>query len=250
MDVTESHIDRWLERGSKFFKTVARNPVVRAALLARGLTDDELQRGWSLYSDLHGFGSPVAARPATNETVAAQAINEIDAWDAPTFNATEAVLGSRAPDVARYLFDNLEAAVGVAAVAGAERFLDRIAALREGTAKGVSSESAKAALDLLAARQIIDPKREEELRALIDKARRGAQPDEAIPAPEMDPARRQVAEAFIGWLNEWREIGRLAVHRRDYRISLGLAQRRQADDAAQEDPPAEPPPRVAVAATR
>jgi hypothetical protein len=126
-----------------------------------------------------------------------------------------------------------------------ERNAFSIASLREGTAKGVSSESAKAALDLLAARQIIDPKRETELRTLIDTARRGVQPDEANPAPEMDPARRQVAEAFIGWLNEWREIARLAVHRRDYRISLGLAQRRQADGAAPEEPPVEPPPRVA-----
>ena len=62
MELGEDDIDRWLERGGKFFKTVARNPVVRAALLARGLSDDELLAGWRLYTDLHGFGSEAAAR--------------------------------------------------------------------------------------------------------------------------------------------------------------------------------------------
>jgi hypothetical protein len=64
MEFTEQEIDQWPERGGKFFKTLARNPVVRAALLARGLTDQELQRGWSLYSDLNGFGTDAEARPA------------------------------------------------------------------------------------------------------------------------------------------------------------------------------------------
>lgn len=56
MEISEAIIDRWLERGSKFFKTTARNPVVRDALRARGLSDEELTRGWQLYTELHGFG--------------------------------------------------------------------------------------------------------------------------------------------------------------------------------------------------
>ena len=50
-ELTEQVIDRWLERGTKFFKTVSRNPVVRSALLARGLSDEELAIGWKLYSE-------------------------------------------------------------------------------------------------------------------------------------------------------------------------------------------------------
>jgi hypothetical protein len=126
MEMTEVQIDRWLERGTKFFKTVPRNPVVRGALLSRGLTDEELAQGWQYYSELHGFGAKTEARAATKETAAAQAINEVDAWDAPTYSATHAVLDVRYPDIAGFLFDNLEATVGVAAVVGAERFLNRI----------------------------------------------------------------------------------------------------------------------------
>lgn len=248
MELNENQIERWLDRGSRFFKTVARNPVMRGALLARGLTDEELAQGWKLFTELHGFSSATVARPATRETAAAQAINEIDAWDAPAFGAARAVLEGRFPDVARFLFDNLEASVGVAAVTGVERFLDRVAALRDGKATGVDAGAARAAVALLATRKIVDAARETELRALIETARRGAQPDEVVPAPVLDPERSQVASAFVTWLHEWREVARVAIARRDYRISLGLAQRRHAaDDPGSGDTPDEPPPAAPAA---
>ena len=66
MELNEVQIERWLDRGSKFFKTVSRNPVVRGALLARGLTDEELAQGWKLFTALHGFSNLAVARPATS----------------------------------------------------------------------------------------------------------------------------------------------------------------------------------------
>ena len=230
MDINEGQIDRWLERGGKFFKTVARNAVVRDTLLARGLTNEELAKGWQLYSDLHGFGAQLEARPATRETGAAQAINELDAWDAPAYAAARAVLEARFPQAAAFVFENLQASTGTAAVAGVERFLDRVDALRKGSAGGIASDSARAAAALLATRGIVDEKRTTELRALIDRARRGAQPNEVVAPTQMDAKRHDVAAGFITWLNEWREVARVAVARRDYRISLGLAQRRQSSD--------------------
>jgi hypothetical protein len=235
MEMTEVQIDRWLERGEKFFKAVARNPVVRSALLARGLTDEELNQGWSYYSELHGFGAKADARPATKQTAAAQAINGIDAWDAPTYSAAHAVLDTRFPAVALFLFENLEATVGIAAVVGAQRFLDRLDVLRAGNAPGVDPDVQHAAVALLATRRIIDDQREAELRRLIETARLGARPDEVIEAPEMSPRRRAVAEAYVHWLHEWREVARVAINRRDYRIALGIAQRRQTSDESDTD---------------
>lgn len=248
MEMTEVQIDRWLERGTKFFKTVSRNPVVRGALLSRGLTDEELAQGWRYYSELHGFGGKTEARAATKETAAAQAINEVDAWDAPTYSATHAVLDARYPDIVGFLFDNLEATVGVAAVVGAERFLNRIDILRDGKAPAIDPEMQRAAVALLATRKILDERREGELRKLIETARLGARPEEVIEAPEMDPRRLSVAEAYINWLHEWREVARVAIHRRDYRIALGLAQRRQSSDDS-EAGQAAPPTGAASAAT-
>ncbi|HEY5962355.1 MAG TPA: hypothetical protein VIV60_37620 [Polyangiaceae bacterium] len=240
MDITEAQIDRWLERGRKFFKTVARNPVVRGTLSARGLTDQELERGWQLYSDLHGFGDQAPPRAAVRETGAAQAINTIDAWDAPTYHAAHAVLDARYPEVAAFLFHNLEATTGVAAVAGVARFLDRIDALRDGKAANIDAKRCRAAVELLATRGIVDATQSAELRRSIETVQLGASPNEVSVSPEPDAHRRDVARLYIQWLNEWREVARVAIARRDYRISLGLAQRRQAGDeptpAAQKTP--------------
>jgi hypothetical protein len=227
MDISENHIDRWLERGGKFFKTVSRNPVVRGALLARGLTDEELGQGWQLYTALLGFGGKTEARATTQQTAAAQAINELDAWDAPSFGAAHAVLDARYPDVSQFLFQNLEATTGVAAVVGVERFLDRYALLRDGNAPNVNAEQGKLAAGLLSTRKIVDPTREQQLRALIATARLGARSEEVAAGTDVDPRREEVAAAYVNWLNEWREVARVAIARRDYRISLGLAQRRK-----------------------
>ena len=80
--------------------------------------------------------------PPTKETAAAQANNAIDAWDAPAYSAAHAVLDVHYPDVARFLFENLEANVGVAAVAGVRRFLDRIDLLRDRKKRGRRSATA------------------------------------------------------------------------------------------------------------
>ena len=246
MEITEVQIDRWLERGSKFFKTCARNPVVRGALLARGLTDDELMQGWKLYTELHGFGAAAPARAATTETAAAQALNAIDAWDAPAYAAARAVLEARFPEVASYLFENLEASVGPSALAGVERFLGRVAALRDGSAASIAPDSGKRAVELLAIRRIVDPEREAELRALIETARRGARPEEATLPLAIDPARQSAAQAYVNWLHEWREVARAAIARRDYQISLGLAQRRPNPDSPEPQDGTDTPPAGAV----
>jgi len=128
--MVEGVLARWIDRGTKFFRAVSKHPVIRAELLARGLTDEELKHGWALYTEINGLSSDMPARPAVPETAAAQAMNEIDAWDAPAYNAARAVLNVRFPQVEGFLFENLQASTGPSAVTGVERFLERIAALR------------------------------------------------------------------------------------------------------------------------
>jgi hypothetical protein len=61
-------LNRWIEREGKFFRTVGRNAIVRATLRVRGLDDDELARGWALYSELLGFG-PTATISSAQDTL-------------------------------------------------------------------------------------------------------------------------------------------------------------------------------------
>jgi hypothetical protein len=228
MEITERRIELSLTRAASFFKTVARNPVVRGELFARGLTDAELERGWSLYGTLLGFrnGRAVQAVNAVSETEAARALNAIDAWDAPAFSAAKAVLANRYPRVGQFLFEDLVAATGPASVAGVERFLERVAMLRAGKAAGLSSEDGRGAMELLGARKILDEIQESELLRLIAVAKSGARQHELRAPDAVAPEREKQAIEFLSWLHEWREVARTAIKRRDYLIALGLAQRR------------------------
>jgi hypothetical protein len=229
MQISDALLNRWIERGGKFFRTVGRNAVVRATLLVRGLDDDELARGWALYSETLGFGPGAPISAARDTTAAAAALNELDAWDAPAYAAVRAVLDARSPKVSSFLFQNLESAQGPAAAAGVERFLARIDVLRQGKADGVSAKDGRAAVALLAVRKILDEPREQQLRALLETVRKGAQPDEAI-THEQDPRRAEVVREYVAWLHEWREVARTAIARRDFRIALGLAQIKRSAD--------------------
>jgi hypothetical protein len=75
------------------------------------------------------------------------------------------------------------------------------------------------------------------MRKLIETARLGARVEEVAPPLEVDPRREQVANTYINWVHEWREVARVAIARRDYRISLGLAQRRRSveEDGTESD---------------
>ena len=75
-------------------------------------------------------------------------MNTVDAWDAPAYSATRAVLDTRYPAVSAFLFQKLEAATGTAAVAGVKRFLDRIDLLRDGQAPNVDPDSGRTAVEL------------------------------------------------------------------------------------------------------
>jgi hypothetical protein len=151
------------------------------------------------------------------------AMSELDAWDSPNFNSAHAVLETRAPNARRFLFSQLSASEGPAAVVAVETFLDRRDQLKSGDAPGVDPKEAKHAVELLAERRIVDDAKAIELRSLIDKAQSGAAPVASTPPPRLD---EHTFERYRAWLNEWREVARGTITRRDHLITLGLASRR------------------------
>ncbi len=233
-------IYRWLNRGQRFFLTVARNPVVRSGLAARGLTDEELARGWSLYSSVVGLNTK-SVPPLPTPTQSAEAMNELDAWDAPNFNTAAAVLQHRTPKASAFLLRNLAPAEGPEAVVAVGQFLDRWDLLKANDAAGVSKKEAAEAVQVLAIRRIVDDSIAKHLRDLIHASRQGAKlPDGAIPTPNATEDKVEQERTFTeyrAWLHEWREVARTTFTRRDYLISLGLASRRtaSADDSDDDD---------------
>lgn len=205
---------------------LAKSLPARAALQAKGFTQDEHDYAWSR---LQLLGTLPGAPAALDEPVR-RAIVELDGWDGPHFNAIENTLLRRFPQQAQFVFEGLTAAEGAEAVLGVETLLTRLDALESGTGRDAAVRDAdRAAIDVLAARGY--PKAERErLRALVRVAK------SLSPVPALDQATRDKTQLELyRWFSEWSaharngELGRAAL------IGLGLAQRRKKADAKPED---------------
>jgi hypothetical protein len=96
-----------------------------------GYTEEEHRQGWELVLELLGYktnlqGSPVALRQR-------EATAELDQWDGENFERARAALDHRFPDQSAYVFDNLSAKSGAESIAAVRTFVDRVAALRDGS---------------------------------------------------------------------------------------------------------------------
>jgi hypothetical protein len=227
---SEQYKDRWLTRGHKFFRSLARYGQIRGALLRRGLSKEELQHGWQLFAA--ALGSSRSGKGTESGTLdAVTALRRIAAWDGPNYFAAQATLEHRTAAACSYLMNGLVAANGPESVIGVQQFVQRVDALREGTAEGVSATEGSEAVRLLAERRIFDESSEAELKTWIELAQEGAAPE-----PGDDKAEASFS-AFRNWLNEWREVARVTITQRSHLISLGLAARRQSEEEEVQDVP-------------
>ena len=178
--------------------------------------------GWKLLeatSDARFLPSPDAKPPTTAE---AAALAEVDAWDEDGFRIANASLRARFPEVHKALMDGLSPARGPAALLGVTKFLNRLDTIeRTGQPKG-----AREAIALLATRKI-DKAVRANLRAKIKLAQTPsvlARMDEAALARAAEQ-RKNALIAARAFFEEWSELARTVIKRRDYLIRLGLAQR-------------------------
>jgi hypothetical protein len=205
---------------------------VRDVLRPLGYTSEEHARGWTLLHRCSGFSSEAAA----DEASVGRAIAAIDAWDEPTFTIAEAALRHRHPAQCAFVFRDLKASRGVAAVLGVNTFLARLDALESSPERAATREADHAALATLAARGVT-PAERTRMAALVREAE--VLHDDGSPdASELSAAEQQTslreARAFY---EEWSTIARTVVSRRDLLIRLGLAQRKA---PARDDKPAAP----------
>lgn len=227
---SDAILDDMPARGLRLLGALSSNPYIRAALAQRGYSDATHEHGWSLVLKASGYRRPVAELLAKPEAAAAMA--EIDAWDEPNFRIARATLVLM-PEQRDFLFQDLEAQTGAAAVASVTTFLDRCDELETSKDRKATRKADLAALDRLAERGISKAERER-LRALLAVAT--ASPDAGGLAPKSpaDPAkeaaraaeRREARIALWGFVTEWSEIAKTVIKRRDHLIQLGLAKRK------------------------
>jgi hypothetical protein len=227
---------------------LSRDPAVRRVMMMNGYTKIDHKEGWDLLLDLIGYNDWEADDQQVGSiSMQDAAIVALDQWDGPTFERAYAAMERLHPTQCAYVFRELQAATGVAAVGTVKTFIDRVVALREGTDPGrkKTREGDRAAVATLEARGIFDAKTEKWLRGLIEQATSLEAPREPE-VPKAEAERMEKAIAFNAWLKDWRTTARAVIARRDYLIRLGLAERRAAgklgEEVEEETTPTEPAP--------
>jgi hypothetical protein len=223
---TSQEIDRLGMRGTKFLGAVSQVPRIRSILHAGGYSDDDHERGWDLTLRLLGYHQRMDAPDSPQVLRQRAATEELDQWDGQALERSRAALEHRYPEQSRYVFEGLSAGSGAEAIATVRTFLDRVAALRDGTdvSRIATRAEDRAAADLLAVRRIVTSAEELRLRTLLGEATslpdlpRSTQPDSS--------QRQHTARELDAWLRDWRATARVLVTRRDDLIRLGLAERR------------------------
>jgi len=247
MDTTLSarDIDQSVAWGGKFLRAASIKSDIMELLVGLGYSDPEHKHGWDLYLKMLGYIGANTKVPTVTvkSTSQLQALTEIDRYDEPTFCRATAALSRLHPEQYSYVFgDGLSPKSGTEAMGSVLTFLNRYAALRDGTdpQRADTADADKAAAATLEARNIVTPAIEKHLRELIEIVKHSASP--STPAStDSEESLQAAAQAFADWLRDWRTTASAGIVRRDYRIMLGISRRRVSGDAPE---PVPPPPAV------
>ncbi|MBI2376580.1 MAG: hypothetical protein HYV07_21470 [Deltaproteobacteria bacterium] len=214
--VTRQTLEETPGKALKLLRAIGTKVQLQSALSACGYDDADHAEGWRLLHAVSGF-VPAGTLDETNPGVR-NAIAELDAWDEDGFRIARAALKARFPKQAEALLGNLEASTGPGAVLGVSAFLDRLDVLADS-----DDPDDQAAVELLEKRGIGVSERKR-LRGLLTQVEE-LEPPRAIVAPD-DGTYVENLVKLRSWYEEWSEIARVKVKRRDLLILMGLAQRK------------------------
>jgi hypothetical protein len=225
--VSDSTLDQTPDRVLKLLRGLTRTGIAQR-MAAVGYSNADHVEGWTLLQQSSGYRPDVPivtlqGGPADPEVAAA--IKFVDDFDESGFDLADAALQRRFPDQWSYVMKGLVAKSGIAALVDVETFLDRIDALESGKGRDASTRDAdQRAVKLLATRTIDRAK-----RAALREALRVAKSFKVQETPEPnsidDAARERATLALRAWYEEWSKTARSVIKRRDFLISLGLANR-------------------------
>jgi hypothetical protein len=233
--VSRRTAQRNLVRGTKFLGTLSRVSDVRALLeQGAGYSEQDHELGWSLLLTALGYIRKGMAAPAGAAVTQQAALIELDEWDGVNFERTRATLKFTFPEQHDYVFQGLTAATGVDAIGTVQTFVERVAALRDGTdpERESTREADAAAAARLAERKIFDPQIQAHLESLLTQAKRLA------PLPIVAPTAEELqnaADELHVWLSDWMGQARVFVRRGDYQLRLGLSAPRGRGEVNEEE---------------
>lgn len=208
-------------RTAKFLGAIGTNLSIRAAMTGIGYTDAHHAKGWALLHAASGY-TPTGSPEVTVDEAVRNAITTLDNEDEDLFRVARATLSHNFRKQATTVLDGIAAAEGSASVVNLKKLVERIRALGKSTAA-----DDKAAAAELANRKLGDAAltRLEGLIATAEKAPNVA-PADTSAAAAADEKHVANLRALRTWYEEWSEMARAAVKRRDHLIQLGLAKRK------------------------
>ncbi len=229
------------ERVLPFLRSIATKLEIRLAMLNAGYTDEEQRVGRKLLLAATGYSQGPA--PATADAKARAAIAELDHADESVFRRIHAALGRLYPEQDMFVFAGIGPGQGAAAVVSVSKLLERLNALDNSAERADTREADHEALATLAQRGI-DAAALKKLRELVAIAQM-AQPIETLDVTAKDSeSREQALRDLLVWYKDWSETARAVIQRRDYRIIMGLSERRRREEP--EPPSSQPEPAPAA----
>lgn len=210
-------------RAFAFLTGIGTTPVVRSLLLGRGYRKADHDEGWRLAraaAEYTATSAPVADKDVTS------AIATLNATDEDLVRIVRSSMRKHR-DAITFVLAGVQAVDGPGAVNVVGTILDRLDALENGTERPSTRKEDKAAIATLALRGV-DATERARLRALVDKVSALDETpviDNTMPADHLEKL-----EALRAWFEEWTDVARAVVKRRDYLIRLGLAERHARED--------------------
>lgn len=234
--VSREVLDETPGRALQMLMAINRSLPIRAAAERVGCTRSVRLEGWNKIRAVTGvelLSSSGGDDESLVDVDVATAITTLDNSDEKLLAKIKATLQHRFPSEAKKVLDGLSAKRGAASVLVVSTLLDRLDALEK-------SEGGRAALDRLSQRGITADERSK-LRALVAKAS-GAddvsdKPVKSAPAVKSgatsDEDYLRSLRVLRAWFEEWSELLRTEITRRDYLIQLGLAERKSSGKRAE-----------------
>jgi hypothetical protein len=239
-NVTLETLETIPSRALDFLRGTGRNLAVFASLQRRGYDKIIHQQGWD-FLQATGRTALVSTGKEMDPKVAA-AVAQADAMDGDLIKVVTAAWKVRFPEQLKFVLGQMKASTGMEAVLNCRTIVLGLQAMEDGAERASTRQQDAEALAILAKRGL-GPSERKELASIVEIAT--STPETRPPTPEQVAAEDEAYVRALGdlwvWYDEWSEIARVEVKRRDRLMLLGLAHRKFSGEDV-EDPAPEGPP--------
>jgi hypothetical protein len=224
-NVTLETLETVPSRALDFLRGTGRNLAVFASLQRRGYDKTAHQQGWDCLQATGKTTLGGAVKEMDPEV--AEAVAQADARDGDLIKVINATWKRRFPAQAEFVLRGMKPSTGMEAVLNCRTIVLGLQALENGAERAPTRQQDTEALALLAKRGL-GPSERKALAAIVEKATSTPETRPATPAQvaaDDEAYVRALGELWV-WYDEWSEIARVEVKRRDRLMLLGLAHRK------------------------